>query len=114
MYTKFVASLGITLKEACIKIQLNDCRGLVLEHNGILHGVLCEGDIIRAFINGATPSGLIDEYVNVSPLSFLGTDSERSAKFLKLFKQGITIVPVVDEQKRILSIITINGEISAS
>ena len=114
MYTKFIAPLGITLKEACIKIQLNDCRGLILEHNGILHGILSEGDIIRAFINGARPSGLIDEYVNVSPFSFMHTDSERTDKFLKLFNQGITIVPVVDEQKKILSIITINGEINAS
>jgi ABC-type polysaccharide/polyol phosphate transport system ATPase subunit len=57
---------------------------------------------------------IIDEYVNVSPFSFMHKDSERTDKFLKLFNQGITIVPVVDEQKKILSIITINGEINAS
>lgn len=114
MYSKFISSVGITLKDACIKIQLNDCRGLILERGGILHGILSEGDIIRAFINGARPSGLIDEYVNVSAISFMDTDLKRRAKFLKLYNQGITIVPVVDNLKKIVSIMTINGEINAS
>jgi CBS domain-containing protein len=112
-YTKFVASLGITLREACIKIQLNDCRGLILQRQGVLHGILTEGDIIRGFINGARPSGLIDEYVNVSAISFMNTDVKRRVKFLEYYNQGITIVPVVDSLRTIVSIITIKGEINA-
>ena len=53
-----------------LKIQANNCRGVAVEKNGNLFGVLTEGDIIRAFIDGARNVSEIHDYVNISPRTF--------------------------------------------
>ena len=49
----FILNYDSNLIDACLKIQSNGCRAVAVEKNGTLFGVLSEGDIIRAFIDGA-------------------------------------------------------------
>ena len=112
-FDKFVMSKDISLREACIKIQLNDCRAVVIVENGKLFGLISEGDILRAFIDGALPSMSIEPYINISPIKISYDDPERQRTFLKEYFNGITIIPTVKENGELVGILTILGEFDA-
>ena len=52
-FEKFVMNVDSNLLDTCLKIQGNNCRAIAVEKDGALFGVLTEGDLIRAFIDGA-------------------------------------------------------------
>ena len=69
-FSHFILNVNSNLIDACLKIQSNGCRAIAVEKNGNLFGVLSEGDIIRAFIDGARNVSEIHDYVNISPGRF--------------------------------------------
>ena len=70
-FDSFILDAESNLLDACLKIQANDCRAIVVRKQGVLFGLLTEGDIIRAFIDGARHVSEIHDYVNISPRTFL-------------------------------------------
>lgn len=113
-FNYFILNFDSNLIDACLKIQANDCRAVAIEKNGKLFGVLTEGDIIRAFIDGARNVSEIRDYVNISPRTFLRNTPNIDIKFMQGFMEGITLVPIVDEQTEILGVKTIFGEYYAN
>ena len=94
------------LNDACIKISNTKQRCLlVVTSNNKLSGVLSEGDIIRALIQGANSYSPIKDWIT------------RDYKFLKKFdkkeaitvfkKYGITVLPIVDKQMYVKSFISL-------
>ena len=112
-FSRFVINVNSNLINACLKIQANNCRGVAVEKNGNLFGVLTVGDIIRAFIDGARNVSEIHDYVNISPRTFLRDTPQIDIKFMQVFIEGTTLVPIVDEQGKILAVKTIFGEFYA-
>ena len=110
----FIVNKSISLKEACIKIQLNDSRAVVVVENGKLFGLVSEGDILRAFIDGASPSMSIQPYINISPVKLDFEDPNRQKFFFSQFINGITIIPTVKENGELIGVLTILGEFRAS
>lgn len=106
----FILNFDSNLIDACLKIQANDCRAVVIEKNDKLFGILTEGDIIRAFIDGARPVSEIRDYVNISPRTFLRNTRNIDIQFMQGFMEGITLVPIIAKQNKILGVKTIFGE----
>ena len=109
-FKKFVTSVDSNLLDACQKIQANNCRAIVIENAGKLFGILTEGDVMRAFIDGARNVSDIRDYVNISPKTYPIDTSLLDIKFMQSFMEGITLIPIVDEDMKILGVKTIFGE----
>ena len=109
-FGQFILNVNSNLIDACLKIQSNGCRAVAVEKNGTLFGVLSEGDIIRAFIDGARNVSEIHDYVNISPATFHNDTPNIDIQFMQGFMEGITLTPIIDGQKKILGVKTIFGE----
>lgn len=106
----FILNVNSNLIDACLKIQSNGCRAIAVEKNGTLFGVLSEGDIIRAFIDGARNVSEIHDYVNITPRTFRRDTPNIDIHFMQGFMEGITLIPILDEQNKIVGVKTIFGE----
>jgi len=81
--------------------------------NGKLYGVLSQGDLIKAIWNGAELITPISNIVNPNPIIINSESKNPEKDALKLFaKHGILLVPVVDNEKKILRLISIRKIIS--
>ena len=105
-----IKSLSISeeslLKDAYIKISNTKHRCLlVLTANNKLSGVLSEGDIIRALIQGAHYCSPIKEWIT-RDYKFLNEFNIKDA--VTLFKKyGITLLPIVDKDMCVKSFISL-------
>ena len=114
-FRDFCCSPRTSFKDACIQIQFNDCRAVVVvSDNNKLMGVMSEGDIIRAFIEGTSPISSIENYYTRDPQKLEFNDPKRDEKFMKGFYQGVTVLPTVDKNGFLKSVVTINGEFHAT
>ena len=94
------------LIEAYMKISNTRHRCLlVVTQNNKLSGVISEGDIIRALINGAHNYSPIKEWIT-RDCKFLNEFNIKDS--VSLFKKyGITLLPIVDKQMHIKSFVSL-------
>ncbi len=109
MYDKiefFTIAKEDTLLTALKKIDANK-KGfvIVVDVSGCFIGVLTDGDIRRALINGIALSETVDAVCNKEAKKLFVSDEIEKA--MELFKdQAISFVPIVDESDRVVNIIT--------
>lgn len=104
--TPFIIDENATILESLKKIDQNK-KGflIVVNKNGIVQGVLTDGDIRRAFIKGISVNESIAG-VHTKKFKFL-LHSDGISKATELFKsEAIKFLPVIDEDKKLLNIIT--------
>lgn len=102
----FVVSESVSVLEALKKINQNT-KGFVIVRNksGSVTGTLTDGDIRRAFIKGFSVSDSIENIYKKEYRYLLY--SEGLSKAIDLFKsESIKFLPIVDERKELLNIIT--------
>jgi len=76
---------------------------LVVDKNSKLVGVVSDGDIRRAILNGQDFSGSVREIMNPTPVVVTREDSRE--KVLELFREKvITRIPVVDRDGRVIDL----------
>ena len=94
------------LNDAYIKISNTKHRCLlVMTSNKKLSGVLSEGDIVRALIQGAHYSSPIKDWIT-RDYKFLNELNIKEA--VTLFKKyGITLLPIVDEAMYVKSFVSL-------
>ena len=73
-----------------------------VDHNNVLAGTLTDGDIRRAILGGAFIDTPVSQIANHSPV-YLERDGRETARSI-MGEKGLTALPVVDDQKRILKI----------
>ena len=105
---------SLTIGDIMRFIATNHERTCILQSkNGKLHGVLSQGDLIKAIWNGAELITPISNIVNPNPIIITSESKNPEKDALKLFaKHGILLVPVVDNEKKILRLISIRKIIS--
>jgi CBS domain-containing protein len=109
--SNFVVSHDISIKEAMSIITTNHrgCVVVVDEHKHLV-GVLSDGDIRRSLIKGVSMLSNIENTINRNPI-FLKNDvpnlEEESDKIFSS-RPGINLVPVVDNDNILVSLITQN------
>lgn len=102
----FVVSESASGLEALKKINQNT-KGFVIVRNesGSVTGTLTDGDIRRAFIKGFSVSDSIENIYKKEYRYLLHSDG--LSKAIDLFKsESIKFLPIVDEKKKLLNIIT--------
>ena len=89
-------------------------RTCILQNkNGKLYGVLSQGDLIKAIWNGAELITPISNIINPNTITIISENKNPEKEALKLFaKYGILLVPIVDNDKKILRVVSIRKIIS--
>lgn len=104
---KFCISEDYTIKETIERIDQNKNRVVfVVNKENKLVGVVSQGDIIRALCAGKSIYHRVDSLIRAD---FIYLNSRDMEKAYRLFKQmKITLLPVVDDDFRILSVISLD------
>jgi len=102
----FKVNKDSTILEVLQVINNNQSRcALVMQEDKVL-GVISEGDILRGLIKNMDIHASIRDLFQIN-LKFL--DTHDYSKALKLFTEhGISLIPILDKNFRLLSLITLN------
>jgi len=106
IYTDHLILTGTKIKQALL--QLNDLAHdailFVVDEDEKLIGALTDGDIRRGFINGVTIDCPINEIIQANPRYIIKGENNLS-KIIEYREQNYRILPVVDENKKVLNVI---------
>lgn len=98
----FVLSKNATIQDALTAIT-NNIRGavVVVDDEGLLEGVVSDGDIRRALVAGATTITPIEKIVNRNPLVIESSKdaTEERVKELLDHNRQVHVIPVLEENK---------------
>ncbi len=103
-----------TLTETLDKINRGSI-GLALVSNpdGVLIGIVTDGDIRRALLSGKSLSSPVQEIMNQSPLTCPASMTHQEIRrFMRSHK--IEQLPILDDQKRTVNVVSINSELWSS
>lgn len=104
-FNKYTISQGSTLKDAVTKIKLNKVRTIIVVNEDIVVGVISEGDILKAFMNGAHTSNLLDKFVNIEFNYANEKDLKKASKII--LSENINLLPIVNKNMELVDVITI-------
>ena len=101
----YTVSQHATLLDAVQRINRNHSRAVMIVEEQKVIGVISEGDIMRALLQG------VDIHAPLAPFAqpgFKFLNEKDLAKALEIFtRHGITMLPVVDEEFHIKDIVTL-------
>ena len=102
---KFLINDNSIILDVIKSIQITGFRTVVIvENEKKVIGILSEGDILRAFINGMTLHSPIESIINKSFKFLKKRDMNEASKFFKL---GLDILPVLSDDFRIIDVVTL-------
>ncbi len=104
---KYFIQKNRNLKEAISKLEKNDvkCLMVVSDNKNKLFGTLTDGDIRRALLQGANLKEKINKYVEQNPKK-IEKSYLNKIQMIDVFSKGIDVIPVVDKNKNISSLLT--------
>ena len=89
---------------AISSIQLNECRCvIVMNYEEKVIGVFSQGDVLRAVLKGIDLHTPLGKLINPN-FKYLNHNNKKEA--LELIKSGIIMVPIIDKEFRLKSVIT--------
>jgi len=99
-----------SIKEVLEAITYN-CQGtaIVVDDSFSVVGVVSDGDIRRFLLRGNRLTSPVSEAVNLNPV-FLQAGEQAEAEIKQLFENhpGVTIMPVVDKDNRLVDVVVRN------
>ncbi len=103
---KILIQKTISLINSMKILQKTANKELIVVHNkNKLFGTLNDGDIRRAVINGANFNQSVEKYCNTNPIFIYDDHSNYSDLKVKMIKEKIFIVPVVDNKKKVKKVL---------
>ena len=104
---KYCINQDYTIKEAIEKIDLGKDRvAIVINNFGKVIGILSQGDIIRALSAG---KNLYSQVIGIIQPSFLYLNRKDYKAAYKLFKKKkITLLPIVNEDFKLIDVLTLD------
>jgi predicted transcriptional regulator len=105
---------SLTIGEMIRIIATEHERTCILKNSdGRLYGVVSQGDLIKAIWNCAELITPISNIINPNPFTISTESKDPKKEALKLFSQhGVLLVPIVDANRKITSVISIRKIIS--
>ncbi|MHA7129403.1 nucleotidyltransferase family protein [Algoriphagus namhaensis] len=106
----FTADEKANLREVMSLIEKNK-KGVVfvIDGQGVLSGSVSDGDIRRGILNGSQLEDPISQVMNKSPFS-LSKEDHKTIDLKKLSNDGIKLVPILDEESKILDLISLTSD----
>jgi CBS domain-containing protein len=97
-----IASSG-TLMDAAARIEANHSRSVFVLSGDVVTGVISEGDILRALLRGVDIHAPLQDFVRYDFKYLRERDLSQALHLVRQF--GITLIPVVDAQLRLVDVI---------
>ena len=97
-----IASSG-TLLDAAARIEANHSRSVLVVSGEVVTGIISEGDILRALLQGVDIRAPLDDFVHRDFKYLTERDYQKALDMVRQF--GITLIPVVDKRMRLLDVI---------
>lgn len=108
---KYIVSDTQLIEQAIEMIEMNASRCVIVTNaNKKVVGVLSEGDILRAILKGVSIKSPVKNIMITNFKYLLEKDDE---KIKQLFKKGITLIPVLNEQNGLVDIISFTNYITS-
>lgn len=100
---KYTISRDSLIEQAVEMIEMNHARCVVVinQFNKAV-GVISEGDILRALLKGVNLKSSVSNIMNPSFKYVIERDEE---KILTLFRKGITLIPVLNDQNELVDVV---------
>ncbi len=111
MLTQHIITADKSIRQALQELNALSGKAMTLlltDSNGVLCGSLTDGDIRRALIAGLSLDDSVELAANKSPYTINVDCDDIVDRLRELRTQGIRLVPVVDKQAHIKSIIDLN------
>ena len=101
--SKYKISDKKLIEHAIEMIELNATRCVII-HNGTdkVIGIVSEGDILRAILKGISTTSPVKQIMN---RNFVYLKEKDDDKILSLFKSGITLIPILNENFQLIEIV---------
>ena len=102
----FIVAESATIKDAVLQIQNNHCRCVVVVRDGkkrTVAGVFSQGDILRAMLDGVDIHTPLNRVISPSFRCLKSYDIEKAAEYIR---DGLTLVPVVNNSYELKDVIT--------
>ena len=103
---KYIVDENATLIQAVGKIEMNHSRAAVVISGEKVVGVISEGDILRALLNGVHTHAPISPFVVYSFKYLRNRDMEEAFQLVK--KYLFTLIPVLDNDFNLVDVITLS------
>ena len=103
--SKYTIQINSKIEDVIAKIKANGYRTVVILDGKKIMGVVSEGDILKAIINGADKKNLINKYVQINYKFLDKKDINEAASLIK--KYNINLIPIVDKDMNLIDLITI-------
>jgi CBS domain-containing protein len=103
---KYIIQSDSTILDAAMAIKNNKSRCILVNDKHKVLGVLSEGDILSALIDGNNSFTKVSDVYNKNVKYLLKDDIHKAFNILKKF--GISLLPVLSKNFRVKGIYTIN------
>lgn len=100
----FIIPSDATLIEAIAKISKNSSRAVLVISGKKIVGVISEGDVLRAILNGSDIHSPLMGHINPSYKYLNNMDDQSCLDLIQRF--GVTLIPIVDSNFKLLDVVT--------
>lgn len=106
IYKEHLILMGSTIREAllCLNELAHDAILFVVDEDEKLIGALTDGDVRRGLIKGFTIDSLVDDIIQSNP-RYITKGESNLAKIIDYRENNFRIVPVLDENHRVVNVI---------
>ncbi len=111
-HTDLLVNKNETLSQAMVKLDKAGKKIVFVANDTRLVGALSDGDIRRFLLKGGKLDALVSDAMNKTP-KFL-FDTQRSGAINYMVSNKIDVVPVVDENLRVLDVVCLNEAVDIS
>ena len=98
----------MSIKDAMRKIEEGQCKTAFLLEDGILLGVITDGDVRRYLLNGGNIDDNICQIVNYEPKYFYESEENDYQKFM--IDNAIAAIPIVDHEMHLKRVECLNNK----
>lgn len=84
---------------------------IVVDDNNRLHGVVSQGDLLKALWNGASILDPANKVINPNPLMIVDGSNEIETALNLFLEHGALMVPVVDQDRKLLRVINVRDAV---
>jgi CBS domain-containing protein len=104
-FKKFIISETQLIEQAIELIEMNQSRCVIIVNNNCrVVGILSEGDILRSILKGIN---ILSPVKNIMITNFKYLLVKDETKIMDLFKSGITLIPILNENHELKDIVVL-------
>ena len=98
LLNNFIALKTDTLNTAMSKIEINCNRTIIIVHNSKIYGVLTDGDIRKALLNGRSLNTICEVVMN---RNFTVSTSKEEARAILERKLELNVIPICETENNL-------------